>query len=73
MSKLSSDDYATIAAAFTAKGFTPEEGSKKPVFPALKKAGFKVKVEGKTYTNVYASRVIALMHEAQEDGDALEL
>jgi len=73
MSKLSSDDYATIAAAFTAKGFSPDAESKKPVFPALKKAGFKVKIGEKVFTNVYASRVIALMHESIEDGDALEL
>lgn len=73
MSKLSADDYAIIAAALTAKGYTPEEESVKPVFPALKAAGFKVKIEGKIYTNVFASRVIALMHEAQEEGDVLEL
>lgn len=70
---LTTAEYEVIAAALTAKGFTPGEDSKKPVFPALKKAGFKVKVEGKLYTGIFASRVIALMHEAEEDGAALEL
>ena len=64
---------ARYRAALAAKGFTPGEESENPVYPALKKAGFKVSIEGKIYTNIYASRVIAVMHENLEDGEPLEL
>ena len=67
MAKLSDDQYNEIVAKLTAKGFTPTT-----VYPALEKAGFKVKLNGKAYS-VYASRVIALMHEGGESSDALEL
>jgi hypothetical protein len=60
MSKLTADDYAVIAAAFTAKGITPGEA-----FLSMKSSNFNVKVgDEPTYTGVYASRVMALMHKA---------
>ena len=65
--KLTAKQYAKIAAKLTKKGFTAET-----VYPALEKAGFKVKLKGETYS-VYASRVIAMMHETGESSDALEL
>lgn len=73
MPRLTKTDYDVIADRMLEKGFKPEE-----VFPLLEKAGFTVKVDGKTYRGVYAARVMAVMHSRDEEGgsegtQALEL
>lgn len=67
---ITTEDYKAIAEAMLAKGLTP-----KKAYKILKKSGFKIKLKstGKTYSKVYASRVLALMYEAGgEDGDVPE-
>ena len=59
--------YEAVAAKLTAKGYTAET-----VYPILEKANFKVSLDGTIY-QVYASRVIAIMHKNNNDGTALEL
>ena len=66
MAKPTKDDYEAIAAALKKAGYTAKD-----VFPALEEAGFSVELNGETY-NVYASRVIAIMH-SQVDRLSLKL
>ena len=66
--KLTDKDYEKIVKALLKAGYTVDT-----VFEALKGSGFKVKVKKKTYTGIYAARVLAKMHEQNEGGDALEL
>ncbi len=73
MARLTKTDYDVIADRMLEKGFKPEE-----VFPILEKAGFTVKIDGKMYRGVYASRVIAVMHSRDDESgsegtQALEL
>ena len=58
---ITTEDYKAIAKAMLDKGLTP-----KKAFKTLKKSGFKIKLKstGKTYSGIYASRVLALMYEA---------
>lgn len=53
------DMYYAIADAFVKQGYSPEEAFKK-----LKKSNFRVKFDNKIQS-VYASRVMAIMHEMQ--------
>ena len=68
MDKLSKAQYETIATKLLEKGYTAET-----VYEALEKTNFKIKLEGTVYS-VYASRIIALMHNASEASkEALDL
>ena len=68
MDKLSKAQYETIATKLLEKGYTAET-----VYEALEKTNFKIKLEGEIYS-VYASRIIALMHNASEASkEALDL
>ena len=67
MAKLTDEEYNEIATKLQAKGYTTDT-----VYKALEAAGFKVKVNGQT-KSVYASRVIAIMHDSKDSGNAIEL
>ena len=68
MDKLSKAQYETIATKLQEKGYTAET-----VYEALEKTNFKIKLEGTVYS-IYASRVIAIMHNASEaNEEALDL
>lgn len=66
--KITDKQYKKIAKLMLKKGFTPETA-----FEALKSAGFKVNLKGETLSGIYASRVIAIMHEHGSDDKVLEL
>ena len=66
--KITAKQYKKIAKLMLKKGYTPETA-----YPALEAAKFTVTVKGETLTGIYASRVIALMHEQSGGGKALEL
>lgn len=66
--QLSKAQYEEVASKLLSKGYTAET-----VYEALEKANFQIKLDGEIYS-VYASRVIAIMHEATEiDERALDL
>ena len=65
--KPTAKQYAKIAKALTKAGYTPTT-----VFDILKSSNFNVTLKDKTY-NVYASRVIALMHNDTDSSTALKL
>ena len=68
MDKLSKAQYETIATKLLEKGYTAET-----VYDALEKTNFKIKLEGTVYS-IYASRVIAIMHNRSENtAEALDL
>ena len=68
MDKLSKAQYEEVTLKLLSKGYTAET-----VYEALEKTNFKVKLEGEIYS-VYASRIIALMHNASEASkEALDL
>ena len=66
--KITDEIYEEIAQRMLSKGVSPKEAYK-----LLEKAGFTVKLDGETYTHVYASRVMALMHNSSTNSKALEL
>jgi hypothetical protein len=66
--KLTKKDYNKIVKALTKAGYKAED-----VYPALEQSGFAVSIKGKVYEGIYASRVIAMMHQQQEKAIALEL
>ena len=61
MKATTNDHYNTITDALLAKGFTTATA-----YQALESAGFQVTIAGQLYTGIYASRVIAKMHERAE-------
>ena len=66
--KPTAKQYAKIVAKLLKAQFTVDT-----VYDALEAAGFEVELKGKTYS-IYASRVIAMMHEAKEkDSSPLQL
>lgn len=65
---LTTTDYKLITARLLAKGYTPDTA-----FEALKASNFCVTIEGTEYAGIYASRVLAMMHEADEQPKPLEL
>ena len=68
MNKLNKAQYEAIATKLLAKGITAET-----VYEALEETNFKVKFEGEVYS-VYASRIIAIMHNLDEnEAEALDL
>lgn len=66
--KITDKQYRKIAKLMLKKGYTPETA-----YPALEAAKFTVKVKDKTFTKIYANRVLAIMHEQSSSGEALEL
>jgi len=67
MNKLTKDDYVSICEALRAKGYSVEtKREQSKLFKDLEKSNFQVRLKGKTY-QVYASRIIAMMHETSED------
>ena len=71
--KPTAKQYKKLAKALVAKGYSvTDKKERKTTFKALEKANFKLKLKDKTY-DVYASRIMAIMHEASDDSDALEL
>lgn len=71
---LTTSDYKVIANRLLAKGFsvsTDETTAK--LFNTLKDAGFCVIIDGVEYEGVFASRVIAVMHDMSEKSKPLEL
>ena len=76
MSKLTTVEYNELVAAFLAKGFSVTTKPKKiELFETLEKANFSVKIKetGKTYSGIFAARLIAMMFDAEGDGAAFEL
>ena len=66
--QLSKAQYEEVTLKLLGKGYTAET-----VYEALKSANFQVKLEGEVYS-IYASRVIAIMHNASEaNAEALDL
>ena len=64
MSKLTTKEYVKLTKALTKKGFSVDtEENSEVLFKALKKANFEIELKGKLYSNIYASRIIAMMHE----------
>ena len=61
MNKLTKNDYVVIAKAFKKAGYTAET-----VYEALESAGYSVEIEGCVYDGVYASRVMAIMHNSNK-------
>lgn len=58
MAKITKKQYEKIAKALLKAGYTVDT-----VYEALEKSGFNVELKGKSYEGVYASRVIAIMHD----------
>ena len=67
MTKPTTEQYSIIANKLLAKGVTADQA-----YELLAKSNFVVSLESVKYT-VYASRVIAIMHELSEQPEALEL
>lgn len=66
--QLNKVQYKEVALKLLSKGYTVDT-----VYDALKSANFQLKHEGEIYS-VYASRIIALMHNASEaNTEALDL
>jgi len=65
--KPTAKQYAKIAKALIKSGLTVDTA-----FDALKQANFKVTLKDKTY-NVFASHVLALMHNDKDKSKALQL
>jgi hypothetical protein len=65
---MTSQDYKLVVTRLIAKGYTAETA-----YPALEACGFTVEIEGVTYEGIYASRVIAMMHEQVTKPKALVL
>ena len=66
--QLSKAQYEEVTLKLLSKGYTVDT-----VYEALKSANFQVKLEGEVYS-IYASRVIAIMHNASEaNEEALDL
>lgn len=61
MKATTNDHYNIITDALISKGFNPTTA-----YQALEGAGFQVQINGVLYTGIYASRVIAKMHERTE-------
>ena len=60
--------YEEVTLKLLSKGYTVDT-----VYEALKSANFQIKLEGEVYS-IYASRVIAIMHNASEaNEEALDL
>lgn len=66
--QLNKVQYEEVALKLLSKGYTVDT-----IYDALKGANFQLKHEGEIYS-VYASRIIALMHNASEaNKEALDL
>ena len=66
--QLSKAQYEEVTLKLLSKGYTVDT-----VYEALKNANFQIKLEGEVYS-IYASRVIAIMHNASEaNEEALDL
>ena len=66
--QLSKAQYEKVASKLLKKGYTVDT-----IYEALQSANFQVKLEGEVYS-IYASRVIAIMHNASEaNEEALDL
>lgn len=61
MAKLSKDDYEVIVNRLMKAGYTVET-----VYEALESAGFSVEIDGEVYNDIFASRVLAMMHSRVE-------
>ncbi len=61
MAKLTQKDYEKIAKAFIKKDISRDKAYK-----MLAKGNFSIEVKGKLYTGVYASNVLAIMHEHED-------
>ena len=60
MKRLTDEQYEEIARRYLAKGKNPKQ-----VYEILEKANFVIDLDGDIYKNVYASRVMAIMHNSQ--------
>ncbi len=52
------EQYVKLTKALLKKGYTVDT-----VYEALESAGFSVSLKGETYEGIYASRVLAMMHD----------
>ena len=65
---MNKEQYELIATKLLEKGYTTDT-----TFEALKANGFSVRIDGVVYSNIYASRVIAIMHSRNTTVQPLEL
>jgi hypothetical protein len=59
------EQYETVAHALSEAGYTVDT-----VYQALKDAGFSVQIKDDVYEGIYASRVLAIMHNPQQSSTA---
>ncbi len=61
MDKLTKADYEALASAFKAKGMDTDQAYK-----VMESHNWSVTLNGKLMENIYASRVLAIMHKGAE-------